>query len=204
MDEVTETATAVPERPVLTLPEEAAEWVRESYGAASVILEYGSGGSTVLAAEAGGKTVFSVESDKAWSQMMQRYFDANPPKSTVHLHYANIGKTKEWGRPVSDTRWRRYHRYPLSVWDREDFQHPDVVLIDGRFRVACLLTTLYRIERPVIALFDDYAGRDKYHEVEEFVKPVDVRGRMARFELLPDELPRRDLTQILTLYTKTF
>ncbi|MEL6531657.1 MAG: hypothetical protein AAFN09_01985 [Pseudomonadota bacterium] len=191
-----------PERPELTLPEAEAEWVRALYAEAGTILEYGSGGSTVIAAERPGKTVFSVESDAGWLAMMQAYFDANPPAGTVHLHHGDIGPTKKWGRPVDDSAWRNYHRYPLGVWDREDFTPPDLVLIDGRFRAACLLATLLRTEQPVTVLFDDYVGRGGYHSVEDFARPVETRGRMARFDLVPTELPRAKLTRIFDLFTR--
>ncbi|WP_439122439.1 hypothetical protein [Marivita sp.] len=192
------------ERPVLTFPSEVSEWVRDLYSQSDVILEYGSGGSTVLASEMEGKTVYSVESDPDWCQMMQTYFDHAGSTSEVNLHYANIGPVGKWGRPKTDAKWTRYHRYPNSVWDLEGFAAPDLVLVDGRFRVACVMTTLLRTEKPVTLLFDDYVGRKQYQRVERFIEPVEIRGRMARFDIVPTELPKRDLTEILTLYTKSF
>ena len=195
-------ASPAMERPLLTLPEAEAGALRSAYEAAGVVLEYGSGGSTVLAAEMPGKRVFSVESDRAWADGMQGWFAANPPASPVDLHWVDIGPTKDWGAPVGDKGWRRYHHYPLSVWERADFRHPDVVLIDGRFRVACLLTVLYRITRPVVALFDDYKDRKFYHRVEMFAEPVAFVGRMARFELEPRAFPVKDMTRIFDFFTR--
>jgi hypothetical protein len=192
------------ERPTLTFPEEVRTWVRDQYEQASVILEYGSGGSTVMASEMTDKTVFSVESDPAWCQMMQDYFDHAGTTSDVHLHYANIGKVGKWGRPKTHDAWDRYHRYPNSVWDLPDFKAPDLVLVDGRFRAACVVTALLRTEQPLTLLFDDYTDRRRYHVVEDFVPRAETRGRMARFEIEPTDLPRAKLTEILRLYTKTF
>lgn len=173
------------ERPELTLPPEAAELLRMEYDRATVILEYGSGGSTLLAAEMTGKQVFTVESDRGWINMMRAWLAAYPPLSQVEIHHADIGPTKKWGHPKDETYWRRFIGYPLSVWDRPDFIHPDVVLIDGRFRVGCFLATLMRITRPVTVLFDDYTGRKPYAVVEEFFKPTGFADRMARFEVEP-------------------
>ena len=192
------------DRPELTFPEEVADWVRGHYQAADCILEYGSGGSTVMASELDGKTVFSVESDRKWYRMMKRYLEQSDAKSGVVLTHVNIVKVGNWGRPENHDMWRRYHQYPNAVWDREDFEAPDVVLIDGRFRAACFLTVMLRTEKPVTVLFDDYEGRWLYNQVEQWKKPEEMRGRMARFELDPTDLPRKDLTRILTLYTKTF
>lgn len=190
------------ERPELTLPETEAAAVRALYQGAQTILEYGSGGSTVLAAEMPGKTVFSVESDRKWIAMMERWFAANPPVATLTLHHGDIGATKAWGAPADDTQFRRWPSYPISVWDRPDFVHPDVVLIDGRFRAACFLTTLFRITRPVRLLWDDYTGRESYHAMEAFVPLVRSHGRMAEFHLDPTAIPPEKLGLILTTYLR--
>ncbi len=193
-----------PTRPKLTFPVEVAELVREVYSEANVILEYGSGGSTVMASELEGKTVFSVESDGTWLANLEALFAQEGTKSTVHMHRGNIGKTGKWGKPNDDKAWRRYHLYPLSVWDREDFKAPDVVLIDGRCRAACMATVLLRTKRDVTVLFDDYLERDLYKRVERWIKPKEYCGRMARFEVSPMDFPRDDMTELFTLFTKTF
>ncbi|EYD73688.1 hypothetical protein [Limimaricola hongkongensis] len=189
--------------PTLTLPETEARALRAGYEGAAAILEYGAGGSTAMAAEMPGKTVFSVEGDKAFIADLRRRFDAHPPAATVHLHHGDIGPTARWGQPADEAgHWRRFHRYPSSVWDRDDFVHPDVVLVDGRFRAACFLTTLFRITRPVRLFFDDYAERPTYHEVERYGAPVAMHGRMAEFALDPTPIPAGDLTWILETFTR--
>lgn len=190
------------ERPKLTLPEAEAAAVRTYYGVAQVILEYGSGGSTVLASEMPGKTIFSVESDADWIAMMRGWFKAHPPVSDVRLHHGDIGPTKAWGAPVDDSQFRRWPSYPVSVWDRPDFVHPDVVLVDGRFRAACFLTTLFRITRPVLLLWDDYTNREGYHAMESFAPLVRTHGRMAEFHLEPTAIPPEKLALILTTYLR--
>lgn len=189
-----ESGVPLMERPVLTFPPEVAEWVRERYAAAEVILEYGSGGSTVLAAEMPGKTVFSVESDKSWAEGLAAFLAAGDFPSKVRLHHVDVGPTGKWGMPVDRTGLRRYHRYPISVWERPDFVQPDLVLIDGRFRLACALSTMLLCTRPVTVLFDDYVNRPGYHAIERFLDVTETRGRMARFEVEPQALPRDGLS----------
>lgn len=193
---------AVLKKPKLTFPKAEADWVKERYRRANVILEYGSGGSTVFAGEQLGATVFSVESDLIWAANLAEWFDENPPLANVQLHPVDIGKTEEWGRPVGHGGWRRFHRYPITVWDREDFQHPDLVLIDGRFRAACFLTVMLRIERPLTVLFDDYTERKPYHIVERYAEPTETRGRMARFDLTPSAFPTADMALIFETFTR--
>lgn len=191
------------QRPKLTLPPQEADAVAAAYAEALVILEYGSGGSTALAAELPGKTVFSVESDAVWLEMMRSWFASAPPAADVVLHHSDIGPTKEWGYPAD---WRSFYRWPgyaSSVWERSDFRHPDVVLIDGRFRVACFLTLAAQINRSVHVLFDDYTDRPEYHRVERIQKPYDVVGRMARFWLEPQRMSAtRRAERILSGYIR--
>ncbi|SDH58505.1 hypothetical protein [Alloyangia pacifica] len=188
-------------RPELTLPEAEAALLRAEYQRAEVILEYGSGGSTVLAGEMPGKTVFSVESDRDWAQMMRRWFTETPPAegAEVDIIWSDIGPTKEWGHPVDEIEWRSFPEYPLKVWELPEFRQPDVVLVDGRFREGCALAAAFRAEKPLVLLFDDYAPRKHYHKVEHWLGRPQMTGRMARFEIVPQAFPVKDLLRIMKL-----
>lgn len=171
--------------PTLSLPPAEAARLKDEYLRAKVILEYGSGGSTVLAAQMPGKLVYSVESDWSWAVRLQDHIDTEVPNALATVYHVDIGPTGGWGRPQDSTYWHRYHRYPLVIWDEPFFRHPDVVLIDGRFRAACMVAVMMRINRHVTVLFDDYVERLPYHTVEHFVKPRDTIGRMAVFDVKP-------------------
>lgn len=177
-------------KPVLTLPEAEAQALRHALEAAQVVLEYGSGGSTVLASDLPGKVIFSVESDADWAAGLGDWLRDNPGASSVTLHHADIGPVRDWGYPADYSKFAAWPAYPHSVWDRPDFQQPDLVLIDGRFRAACFATVALRSTKPVTVLFDDYRDRKEYHTVCRLAEPVEMIGRMARFELLPMTLPR--------------
>jgi hypothetical protein len=184
------------------MPDAEAAVIRAAYAQAETILEFGSGGSTVLAAEAG-KRVTSIESDKAWAQMMRDWFAAHPPVGQVNIIWSDIGPTKDWGQPIDESGWKRFARYPLAVWDMPGFTHPDVVLVDGRFRMGCALGAAFRITRPVPLYFDDYANRPRYHQIEEFLgAPVEITGRMARFDLTPMPVPADKLLQVIHMMTR--
>lgn len=187
------------ERPFLTMPDAEADALRAAYTSARVILEYGSGGSTVVAAEMAGKHITSIESDRKWARMMKRWFAENPPadKTEVNVIWSNIGPTRAWGQPKDDSDWQKYPNYPLGVWQREGFRHPDVVLVDGRFRIGCVLATLYNITRPVTLMIDDYARRSWMQKVEEFTGPARRVGRMGMFDLKPTPVPGDKLLQIV-------
>lgn len=173
------------EMPELTFPDDEAACVERLYASARVILEYGSGGSTVLAASMPGKYVISVESDRDWAIDLQQRIDQAALPSPAVVWHVDIGATGRWGRPVDDVGWQKYHHYPVSIWSEPFFRHPDLVLIDGRFRAACLVAVALRITRPVTVLFDDYVPRPSYHVVERLAQPARIVGRMAEFRLQP-------------------
>ena len=188
---------AVIERPELTLPPTEAATLHALFAQSAVILEYGMGGSTVMAAEMPGKRVQSVESDPIWLAGIHQWFAENPPVSVPVLHHANIGPTRKWGHPVDETAIRHWPAYAQGIWDRADFTAPDVVFIDGRFRLACLLTVALRTERPLTVLVDDYIDRPSYHEAEPMLGKPEMIGRMARFDLMPGMIPMNRLRLVI-------
>ncbi|NCQ22941.1 MAG: hypothetical protein COW54_12225 [Rhodobacteraceae bacterium CG17_big_fil_post_rev_8_21_14_2_50_63_15] len=196
--------TASLSRPGLTLPEAEAACLREAYGQARAILEYGSGGSTVMAAEMPGKRVWSVESDADWATMMRGWFEANPPvhDTQVEIVWCDIGPTKAWGHPRDKSGWQRYARYPLGIWERADVT-PDLVLVDGRFRTGCALAAAFHAKAPLRLMFDDYVPRHHYHAVEDFIgAPRRVVGRMAEFVVSPMPVPAERLLTIIEMMTR--
>ncbi|MFN3578584.1 MAG: hypothetical protein ACK4TJ_16605, partial [Tabrizicola sp.] len=130
----------------LTFGDAEARFLARAYAGAGTILEYGSGGSTVLAAELGAR-VFAVESDRDWAVRLASHVAGVSDR--VQVHWADIGPTGAWGVPLKPREHHKFHRYALSVWDRPDFVQPDLVLIDGRFRCACLVAVMLRTNRPV-------------------------------------------------------
>ena len=144
-----------------------------------------------MAASLGDCRVFSVESDKVWLRTLQDWINQKPPENKIQFHYASIGPTMEWGKPENYSKLRaiQYLQHSHSVWKRSDFKHPDLVLIDGRFRIGCFMATIKNIKKPIRILFDDYADRECYHYVEEFAKPTFLVERMAVFDVSPGLAP---------------
>ena len=78
-----------------------------------------------------------------------------------------------------------------------------MILIDGRFRIACFVTAYLRATKPIIVLFDDYLDRPHYHVIERLLAPTEFVGRMARFDLQPMmHLPREQLTWLIARYNE--
>jgi hypothetical protein len=156
-------------------------------------LEYGSGGSTLLAHQHA-QNLVSVESDRRFLRAVQRKLSAQPLGADTVLIHVNIGLTEHWGKPVFTKptprrlrRWQKYAQAPWTYFRRRNLE-PALILVDGRFRVACALESLLNLsaENPCRILMDDYASRDHYKVVEEVADLIDMKGRMAVFQRRPN------------------
>lgn len=179
----------IPRRP--HMDPEGLDRFTERLKTARSYLEYGAGGSTVLAVEMGIKRIVSVESDRGFLQAVKLAACRSDEDDRLTEHFVDIGPTAEWGNPTDRSCSPRWPAYPSSVWrqylDEQDY--PDLVLVKGRFRVACFLTTLMMARSGTTILFDDYFDRPHYHLVEKYLAPVSRAGRMAEFVTNGDALP---------------
>jgi hypothetical protein len=148
-----------------------------------VFLEYGAGGSTLLAAKLGVENIYSVETDELFLDAVRRKMALLHPSVKFYDNSVNIGKTKEWGFPVNEESMNTFPQYCVVGWIKilEKSQSPDLILIDGRFRVASFLVSLLLSKPKTIILFDDYCDRPHYHVVEKHLRPSRIVGRMAEF-----------------------
>lgn len=172
------------------MPREIIAFLEERLATCRCYLEYGAGGSTRIAASLGVPHVFSVESDAAWAEAVRREVSHAPRGGFVKVRTVDIGATGRFGYPVGRESVETWPDYPIAIWRDIEEQNvtPDVVLIDGRFRVACFLVSLLKCRPGTLVLFDDYVGREKrYGLVEELLKPVDIKDRMALF-VVPERL----------------
>lgn len=161
------------------------EYFREQLAKARNYLEYGSGGSTILANQMVTNLV-SVDSDASFLADVRRKLEENDRRAMAKLIHVNIGLTQHWGMPVftkpTRRRVRRWEQYAKAPWRyfRTIGQQPDLVLVDGRFRVACVLESLLSLSplSETQILLDDYVGRPYYTVVEKYAD-IELVGRMA-------------------------
>jgi hypothetical protein len=183
----------------ISMPDEERTRLIAAYEAAGTILEFGSGGSTILACLLD-KRVYSVESDLKWAGDIAAVIAEKVEGAKAVVTPVDIGPTRAWSFPTDHSGYAAYSNYPNDVWDRDDFSDPDLILIDGRFRVACLMTALQRVRRPTSVLFDDYANRPYYHWVEDLAKPVALHGRMAEFRIERTAIPDTHFSRMIAAY----
>jgi hypothetical protein len=135
-------------------------------------LEFGAGGSTVLAARTN-KIGMCVEGDRFFLRDVKRKIADITHQMT--LFHADIGETSKWGfpwyreaSPGRVERWRSYVETPFLGLNEPFY---DFILVDGRFRVACVLKALREgalRKASFKVMIDDYRGREYYRIIEEF------------------------------------
>ena len=168
------------------MPKEEKDFIRENYSKENnkIILEFGSGGSTFIALD-NNKTVLSVETDLEYQNYIIKTVNHNNLAGTFIPIHINIGPTKKWGYPknnLNNKDWINYTKIPIKLVDDMKLKI-DLVLIDGRFRVATFLACLLYLKPPFKIIFDDYKNRQKYHIVEKFFKIEMKVGRISIFNI---------------------
>jgi hypothetical protein len=135
--------------------------------------EYGSGGSTAWASRTPTiQSVTTVENDPAWVETVKRQC----PRATIR--YINTGPVRPGGSPILETTRSSWHEYYDAIRTRAT--DPDLILIDGRWRVACALTVLQEVPSATI-LIHDYTHRPSYHTLTRYLEPIEVVGTLVAF-----------------------
>jgi len=141
------------------------------------LLQFGCGNSTLVAARQA-QAIISVDSDAGWlAEVGAKLARASVDFTPFH---ADIGLTGDHGYPVDVSRTSDWPRYHVSVW-RALSASPDAVLIDGRFRVACLLQALVHCKPDCLLLFHGFNDRPAYQAV---LRHADVLARVDSLAVL--------------------
>lgn len=159
--------------------------------------EFGSGGSTVWAVREG-MVVKGVESDANWVNALKQELGEN-----CQIEAVDIGPTREWGYPVSTANSLKFANYSHAIKDHDT---PfDLILVDGRFRVACTATAIqhildhHRSPEDARIFIHDFWNRPTYHIVLEFLDTLERADTAGLFKLKPG-ITHEDLKQLLDKY----
>jgi hypothetical protein len=155
---------------------------------AATYAEYGVGKSSLWVLANTRASIFAVDTSQYWIDLVRS--KASESASRFNIDWIDLGPIGWAGRPKNYARRAAFQNYIESPWNRD--QKPEVILVDGRFRVACFLYSLANADPGATIFFDDYEDRDHYHVVEEFLKPTRFCGRQAIFDV-PAMLDREAL-----------
>jgi len=172
------------------------ELLHRELSRASSYLEFGSGGSTALAVELGIRRIVSVDTDPAWLRRTKESIGERLRDRPIELIHCDIGPVEEWGRPIGRDKIENWPQYFIEPWRRFHASNatPDLIYIDGRFRVACALFSLFNLNarrrlfrtRSRI-LVHDFLGRPEYEPILRYCSVVESCKTLILAE------PRRDI-----------
>ena len=109
-------------------------------------------------------------------------------RKRLSLSYIQIGSTGSWGHPINLNHEHLFPNYSAEIFDKIEAHALDTVLIDGRFRVACILQTIincYRNKNLQI-LVHDFSIRPEYHEVLKYLDKVVEAETLGVFQIKKD------------------
>lgn len=166
------------------LPAESApDRLRSLLAGSKLFMEYGSGASTLLAGELGVPSVISTDSDLERCTRVRAQFCSSYLRSvlcSIHVDAipARPKRAKSLGaQPIV---WPLYCAIAWRLVNRLK-QQPDVVLINGHYRSACLLMSLMRGKENMTILIEGYDKAACRERVEAVLKPRWVRQSTAEF-----------------------
>jgi len=152
-------------------------------------LEFGAGGSTTLALKLGVGRIVSVESDASWIARIHGDGAASRAieDGRLTLLHADIGPIGRMGGPGKEAPRHKWPSYAQTPWAHIETARLDLVLIDGRFRVACALQAALRCASETAIVIHDFWNRPAYHGILPFFEELGRCETMGVFRV------RRDL-----------
>lgn len=159
---------------------ESENWLlfRKCVRDAEIYAEWGVGLSTFFVAEQEmSKKILSIETDPRWVEKAQ--LASHQAQSKITVKHIDMGPTIAWGRPEGYEKISNVWSYSSAPFF--DGYQPDLILVDGRFRVHCFLEALLHAKRGTKIIFDDFQNRPWYHVVQQLIAPQEVSGRQALF-----------------------
>lgn len=157
--------------------------LEECLGRSTHYLEYGSGASTLRACRVSSvQRIWSVESDLIYAKSnVLNDLDAERrvANGQLRLLHVDIGPTQYWGYPTDITRRFFWPAYAIAPWiDCADW---DLILVDGRFRVACCIVVALLAQPETVVLVHDFTWRPEYREVLEYLNIARTVDTMCEF-----------------------
>lgn len=153
-------------------------------------LEFGAGGATLIAAQHV-EFLVSVESDRLYRDLVRSSVEALESGAETHLLHGDFGITTGWGKPLLKLNGysfsgKDYVNAPWALIEQKQ-RKIDFVLVDGRYRAACVCRTLMSPSTSSsVILVDDFSDRQEYHGVLDFAEVLERPGRSMLLRRKPD------------------
>ena len=146
----------------------------------SIYFEYGSGGSTYNALIRDNvKKIYSVESDYKWltklKDIIAEKIDIKKKNKFISFFNEMDTQSETWGYPGKNATIAQKIKYSNYILDLDETEQKniDLILIDGRFRVASCLKCFDVINDDCLIAFDDFLNRPEYNIILDFFNIID-------------------------------
>jgi len=150
-------------------------------------LEFGSGASTKAAAKA--ENILSIDSVESSQTYIEEQLKPDAAiaqallNKKLRFHIIDIGETIRWGYPKDDSKKHLWPNYSKSVFSEK--KNYDLVLVDGRFRVACILNCLLNTPEKCTIIVHDFWNRPQYHVALEYLETKERADTLGVFVKKP-------------------
>lgn len=167
--------------------------------------EFGCGGSTLVAASFGPPqlNISSVDSSLEWIDNVKRnkLCSTKLEKNLLHMNLVDIGSIGMWGYPTNKEKIEAWHLYSQSI-SLTNTKH-DRILVDGRFRVACVLYSFLSNPNARV-LFHDFFENSHHQSYKVLLQVLDVVNYVDTLvELkIKDNVDRAELLNMYNTYIK--
>jgi hypothetical protein len=165
------------------LNHEDREMLGRIYGNASSVFEFGLGESTYLANHVGVPRYSGIDSDAEWISMVR-----NNVSGRYRFYFADIGMTGAWGSPLQQLKKAVYNYQVVPLFSEP--QPFDVYMVDGRFRVGCLLLSFLHEssssssslghQSPTVLVHDCH--REYYHVADHLLDLVEKTHNLCAYK----------------------
>ncbi len=147
--------------------------------------EFGSGGSTAAAIAAPNvQKIVSMESDTAFYESTAAALVSEKCERVL----VEVGCRNNWGNPEKGYDGSLYFTHIDSL-----SEVPDLILVDGRWRVACALHAWQKMGAESVLLFDDFVGRQFYYVVLPYFETLQTVGRIVVLKKRDNVMPPPEL-----------
>lgn len=153
-------------------------------------LEFGCGGSTFLLAYLSNAKILSIDNDKIFidfisqnETLAQVLADGESRLTFFHI---DTGEIEGWGHPKDDSKKSQYPQYSQKIFEilsQDEIDSIDTYFVDGRFRVACVMSILLHCNTNAKIIIHDFWDRAYYHIVLDFLEVVDRVDTLAVFKI---------------------
>lgn len=192
---------SIPQKYPFVMYEEEKNLLKKYLQPTKKYLEFGLGGSTIFALIESRVDVISIDTNIGWIDFIKKYkIIRNNLNNRLEINYVDIGPTKSWGFPVNDESKNKFPDFSSKIFEKVNLNETDLVLVDARFRVACVLQTILngRTNPNLKILVHDYSIREDYKVIEEFLDIVESTRTLYVFSIKNDV----DLEKVEALYEK--